>query len=153
MRRLYPHLKCCSFEVATLLHELQIDYFSQFMGKYVNYYNHDGVLNGDVALYLKSLANKKTNNKYKSIFAPPIALVVEWLCDNYNIHISKHVDTYDGKVKMTAYQWDGIHEPNLLSCYSKFDISDASLILNRILHEVITKLFKAQWNPTPIFGV
>lgn len=62
-----------------------------------DYYNHEGVLNGDCTAYIKAYVKKEDTSKYLTIDAPTQSLLQKWLREEYNFYI--------GCIKSIDLQW------------------------------------------------
>lgn len=56
------------------------------------YYNHLGVLNGDMTEYITAYIAKKNTKHLLSIDAPTIGEIVDWLFEEYKIWIIINID-------------------------------------------------------------
>tara|TARA_R110002012_G_scaffold207179_1_gene377266 strand:+ start:237 stop:671 length:435 start_codon:yes stop_codon:yes gene_type:complete len=55
-----------------------------------DYYNHLGVLNGDVTEYIKAYVAKENTEKYNTIDAPTQSLLQKWLREKHKINVESN---------------------------------------------------------------
>lgn len=84
------------FENAKLLDSLNI----KFKVKNRQFYNSQGVLNGDCLDYIKAVCNDENLEKYKPIPTYNLALIQKWLLEEYFFIVESNY--VGGSTKQTA---------------------------------------------------
>jgi hypothetical protein len=93
-----------SWEIAKLAKEKGFGMTSNTLSLRGNYYNHKGVLDGDVTELIRAQIHEEDTTPFKTICAPTQSLLQRWLREKHRAHINiVYLFEHDVYVPFTQY--------------------------------------------------